>query len=253
MLNDLTDSLIALSPLAAVISSLGLSGFIGAGIKEWLMERREERQATKAFHRERALRLYDRRVATAEAAIPNLQIVNSALLGMFRAWKGEMEGRIRPELTASAISNAQERLSKLSEEGHRAICLLRFHFGTEVDQLLIESNRDALVVQEVLSEFMTVNDVVGQFFRDMETERQTNPERVAAIQNDLEELARTDTQLQIGRLAKIIDLVDKRQKRARSCSRENEWCTPSGINGVGLFRPLWSGPSVLCVIGVRSV
>ncbi|HVT03493.1 MAG TPA: hypothetical protein VHL58_09000 [Thermoanaerobaculia bacterium] len=195
----------------ALISSLGLFGFLGAAIKEFFMARKEERQAKRAFQRERALHLYDRQIATAEAAIPSLQLTNSAMLGMFRAWRGEMEGRLRPELTASAMSHAQERLSRLSEDGYRAISLLRFHFGAQVDDALSESDRDAAEVQELLSELMTVNDLGGDVVRAIQAQMVTDPEGAAASQPQIEKWAEDDQKRQTARLSRIIELIEKRQ------------------------------------------
>lgn len=155
--------------------------------------------------------MYDRRVATAEAAIPNLQMVNSALLGMMRAWKGEMEGRLRPELTASTIRDAHNTIAKLSEDGFRAVCLLRFHFGTEVGDLVSESDHDSVLVQELLSEFMTANDTFREFLRTIEAASTTDPEKLPPLEDELRDIADTNEHQQIQRLARIIDILERRR------------------------------------------
>jgi hypothetical protein len=199
-----------LDVLGQVVKFGGI-GALGWILRELYAERVAERRAEKDYQRSVRARRHDRRVEVAERALTQMNTTFTHLSGMMHAFKGEMEGKVRPELTAAVIANAQERVSKLSEESHHAFRLLRFHFGDEIAPEMAGSDEDAAKASELMSEFMTVNEIYMDWIRFVEAEvaagRADETEMTEVVRKSV---AEKDLQ-QIQRLENIIALVRKRQ------------------------------------------
>jgi hypothetical protein len=187
----------------------GLLGWIAREAVDWW-------KAKTAYRRELEARLHDRRLATAEAAIPNLMQSISSLVGLLRAWKGEMEGKLRPELTASMVASAQRRIEELTAESFRAVLLLQFHFGDDIESVLAESDAEANEFAQLMSEFMTNTDLMDQFVAgiDLDAERARDPN------SDLMKLVDGNKQWQHQQIAKMLELAEKRQRAVTEAAKK---------------------------------
>lgn len=127
-----------------------------------------------------------------------------------------MEGRVRPELTASMVVSAQRRIEELSAESHRAVMLLQFHFGEEVESALAESEVEANEFVELMSEFMTNADLINQIVHDVDVDavRGREPE------SDLVKLVDGNKQWQHDQICKMLDLAERRQRAVIEAARK---------------------------------
>lgn len=208
---------------------------------EWLVRQREDREENRTVRAKR----HERQMQVAEHALTQLHTTIGPLAGMLRAWRGEIVGKVRAEMVGSVIQNAQERMSRLSEDSHHAIRLLRFYFGPEISRTLSESDRDGDEVVETLSEFMTKNDLMLEFARYAEEQLQAQAGKIdeAAIRRDLKTWFDDDTAEQVKRLDRVIELVEKRQRAVEAVEdmlRERLWAEAekrSGRVGVHVVPP----------------
>jgi hypothetical protein len=198
-----------------VIAGAGLVGSaVGWFVRELWAERVAERRAERDYARQvRALR-HERRTQIAEHALTQLHMTAGNLSGMLRAFRGEVEGKVRPEITASVIRNAQDRISRLSEESHQALGLLRFYFGDTVVAVLDEGETGAAEATEKLSEFMTLNDMMlnqAQWAYEQNTNGVLDDTTYQETVQSIQQLS----QQQVERLSRVIELVDSHRQSLR--------------------------------------
>lgn len=197
------------------VSSLGLGGLIA-----WIIrDRLDERKAERDHDRQLRLRLHERRMQIAEGALTNLHVVVSALSGTFRAWRAELEGRYRHEMTASIFANAQNRLNQLAEDSHRAVLLLGLYFGEELTDELKQSDASGDRVTQLISEFMTMVDMAQSFAAHLEARLVAEPENEPEIRDHLVALRVAERDAQVLKLSEIIELVDHRQGTVTSIEK----------------------------------
>jgi hypothetical protein len=184
-------------------------GWIGREVVDWFK--------TKAAHRrELEARLHDHRLATAEAAIPNLVQSISALVGFLNAWKSQFEGKLRPELTASMIASMQKRLDDLTAESYRAVLLIQFHFGEEVEQTLAQTDSDAMQLVQLMSEFISNAEFMDGLLEgvNVDAARANQPD------SDLIRLVDGNKEWQREQIAKMLHLAERRQKAVSEAAKQ---------------------------------